>query len=261
MRPDIAITEKTYWDNIHVNREAYKSVNFNDYRAYIDSLILGLIKQYFVGRRLLEIGAGSSDWLINISRELNLDTCTGLDYSEIGCNTLKEKSEKAGVNVDIVCADIFSPPTRLIRNFNFVVSFGVVEHFKNLEEAMLAISAFVKPGGVLFTLIPNMAGLNGALTKKWNKAIYDIHVPHDLDSFVKGHEAAELDVVYANYLGSTNFGVVSSCFDEKVGFGFWLYKQLTRISKLVWLVEKYTTRFPATKLLSPYIVVVSRVPQ
>ena len=259
MKENKAITQKAYWDQIYVNREEHVPINFMDFRHYVDSLILELIKHHFIGEKLLEVGAGSSDWLINISKELGLDACTGLDYSEIGCDALKVKSEKADMNVEVICADMFYPPEHMIGNFDFIVSFGVVEHFENLAETMRAISTFAKLDGLLFTLIPNMAGLNGTLTKRWNKAVYDLHIPHDLDSFVKGHEEAGLDVLYSSYLGSTNFGVISSCFEEKKGVKFWLYKQFSRTSKMFWFVEKHIAPLPVTKLLSPYIVVVSRV--
>lgn len=261
MKSNNAITNKEYWDNIHSDRNAHTLMSSHGYTWHIDHLIFELIKRYFVGGRLLEVGAGSSDWLINIAKHLDSDACVGLDYSEIGCDTLKKKSDLAKLSVEVVCADIFTPPERMIKSFDFILSFGVVEHFENLSKTLLAISAFAKPGGILFTLIPNMAGLNGELTKRWNREVYDLHVPHDLNSFIKGHKEAGLDVMYSSYLGSTNFGVISSCFKNEIGLKFWLYKQLTRFSKLIWLCEKHTTPFPATKLLAPYIVVVSRVPE
>lgn len=123
----------------------------------------------------------------------------------------------------------------------------------------MAIKKFSKPGGLLFTLIPNMAGVYGSLTKKWNEEVYNLHIPHNLESFVDGHIDAGLEVLWADYLGSSNFSVLSSCFKSSSGMKFWLYKQLTRISKIIWLIESKFGSLPTTNYFSPYIVVVSRV--
>ena len=261
MKENKPITQKKYWDDIHIERNSFTVTQASVYKSYLDYLILELIKKFFNGGQLLEVGAGSSDWLVRIAKNLNLNTCTGLDYSEIGCEGLRKKSQQATLNIDVICADLFMPPAVMIRSYDFIVSFGVVEHFTNLSEVISAISAFSKPNGILFTLIPNMAGLNGYLTKFWNKQIYNLHIPHDLDSFVNGHKKVGLEILLASYIGSTNFGVLSSCFQEKEGFKFWLYKQLTRISKLVWFIEYHTSQLPATKFFSPYILIVSRLPK
>jgi hypothetical protein len=139
------------------------------------------------------------------------------------------------------------------------MSFGVVEHFADLPVAMQAGAAFCKQGGILYTLIPNMAGLNGWLTKFWNRPVYDIHIPHDRETFLAGHKIPGLEVLSCEYLGSTNFGVLSSCFPEQRGFNYWVYKQFTRLSKAIWLLESKLGHLPATQCFSPYIVSISRV--
>lgn len=254
-----AITEKEYWDKIHLEKHAYTKRGYDDFRVFCDRLILEKIKEYYRAGSLLEIGAGSSDWLISLAQELKPTSCVGLDYSEAGCRALSEMTRAVKVNLDVVLGDVFSPPDHLLGQFEFVVSFGVVEHFSELPDVLDAAGRFLSHDGVLFTLIPNMAGVNGFLTKAWNREVYDMHVPHDLESFAEGHRDAGLEVIWGGYLGSTNFSVLSSCFTRKKGVRYWCYKQLTRISKGVWYIESKLKRFPAIKLFSPYIVVVSRV--
>lgn len=254
-----AITDKSYWDKIHGHREGYRPLDCNDYRYYLECSIFCLIKKYYQGGSVLEIGAGSSDWLIEICKNLNPRSCVGLDYSESGCNVLREKSEQAEAAIEVVLGDMFSPSSDLLGVYDFVLSFGVVEHFKDLPKVLESIKKFAKPGAIIFTLIPNMSGFNGWLTRRLNRAIYDLHNPHDLNSLVDGHKSAKLEVLWSGYFGSTNFGVLSSCFCRNYGIIFFLYKQLTRISKLIWMFEKNLAPLPAKKFLSPYIIVVSRV--
>lgn len=260
-RFDSGITNKDYWDGTYTNKIPRRLLNIDSYKYFCDRIIWEKIREYYTGGNVLEVGSGNSDWLVRIAKELKPGYYAGLDYSEDGCRLLEEKSKENGVNIDVVHADMFSPPVDMIKKFNFIMSFGVVEHFKDLSEVLGVISQFSKSGGVIFSLIPNMAGLNGALTRFWNKGIYDIHIAHDLPSFVNGHHAAGLDILWADYLGSSNIGVMSSCFQKHKGVNFFIYKQLTRISKMLWFFESKMKELPATKTFSPYILVVSQVPE
>lgn len=253
------VTEKQYWDNIHKNKGNYTPKILTGFRNTCEEQIFSGIKKHFSGGSILEIGGGSSDWLIAVAKELKPKEAVALDYSEVGCTTIENKSTEAGVKVRSVCADMFNPPASTVGRFDLVISFGVVEHFNDLPEVMEACSAFCRPYGIIYTLIPNMAGLNGWLTKIWNRPVYDMHIPHDRETFLAGHKIPGLEVLSCEYLGSTNFGVLSSCFSGQRGLNYWVYKQLTRLSKLIWLLESKLGRLPATKIFAPYIVSVSRV--
>jgi len=253
------ITDKNYWNLIHEGKSTYFPKRLSGFRYSCEEQIFAGIKKNFNGGSILEIGGGGSDWLIAIANELHPKEAVALDYSEVGCVSLDNKSAHAGIKIKTVCADMFSPPKDILGQFDLVMSFGVVEHFENLSFAIDASAAFCKPGGILYTLIPNMAGFNGLMTRFWNRSVYDIHIPHDRESFLAGHKKSGLEVLSCEYLGSTNFGVLSSCFPSQRGFNYWLYKQFTRISKIIWLVESKVGRLPATRSLSPYIVAVSRV--
>jgi ubiquinone/menaquinone biosynthesis C-methylase UbiE len=253
------VTEKKYWDDIHKNKETYCPKELSGFRNACEALIFKEIKANFNGGSILEVGGGSSDWLIAITKKLQPEEAFALDFSEIGCKSIDKKSSQIGINVKSICADMFYPPTNTLGRFDLVMSFGVVEHFANLNVAIAASAAFCKPGGILYTLIPNMAGLNGWLVKFWNRSVYDMHIPHDLETFLAGHNVPDLEVLSCEYLGSTNFGVLSACLQQKKGLNFWLYKQLTRLSKIIWLFESKLFRLPATRSFSPYIVSVSRI--
>ena len=259
------ITSKPYWDSMHNNKggggvvfnpEKFKSIKF-----YSNVMIFEKIKSFFKGGKILEVGAGSSDWLIKMARDLPHVGCTGLDYSPLGCEYLSQKAKycKLDSDIDVVCADMFSPPERLVAGYDFVFTYGVVEHFTDTSSTLLSLKKYLNKGGVLFTIIPNMSGLYGYLTKKWAPEIYKIHLPIDLRSFKKSHFDAELEVLYANYICSSNFGVISSCFPQRTFKNprYYAYLILVRINILIWWFEKILFRLPVTKAFSPYILVVS----
>jgi ubiquinone/menaquinone biosynthesis C-methylase UbiE len=255
-------TNEKYWDLTYQDKQITSLYITDNYKHHIDHLIMKTITDHYNGGDIIELGAGGSDWLIRAAKQLKPNHCTGLDYSKEGCRLLKKKSEANEVKIEVINADMFEPPLNTIGKFGFTMSFGVVEHFNQLSSALTAISKFSKPGGLIYTLIPNMSGLNGFLTKLWNKEVYDIHIPHNLDTFTAGHNGAGLNIISAEYLGSSSFGVLSSCFQNRqTGINYFLYKQLTRLSKLIWLFESKVTPLPATKFLSPYIVIVSKKPE
>jgi len=231
------------WKDYYNAREGadYKPTNLDDFRNFLHKNLLEKIKQYFFGDSLIEVGAGDSTLLLDCKHYLAVDRCVGLDYLPDACDLLKKKIANTGLKIDVICADMFDPPTGLLEKFDFVISFGVVEHFHNLSDVLAAIARFAKPGGVVFTLIPNnKKSIYGWLMKKWNRKVFDAHVLYDAKDLESACRAAGLDILETKYFGSSNFGMLSWCFhDRPHGFSHWIYVQLTRLSKSIWLLEKY----------------------
>ncbi len=243
------------------DRVDFDPIDIDDFRNLHHRVVVDKIREYFRGGSILEVGAGDSDRLVDVCRRLGPERCSGLDFVEAGCDRLKSKAEQAGVNVEVVCADMFSPPDGMRRQFDFVMSFGVVEHFHDLPGVVRAIGSFAKPNGIVFTLIPNNKNtVYGRLMHRWNRQVYDAHVMYDAADLKKAHEAAGMTVLWNGYLVSSSFGMLSWCFkDRKPDFSYWIYKQLTRVSKFLWLIESKVGLFRPTRYFAPYIVCVSRV--
>ena len=111
----------------------------------------------------------------------------GIDYSENGCIHSKRILEQQGIAGEIVLGDFFNPPKEMYKKFDVVVSFGVVEHFQETAECLKALRKYLKPGGIIITVIPNMAGLIGTLQRILNKKIYDIPVSYTHLYITCGH--------------------------------------------------------------------------
>src|SRR5262249_54413718 len=65
------------------------------------------------GSRLLEVGAARSRWLPYFAERFGF-AVTGLDYQEEGCAQAREILARAGLPGDVICADLFAPPTELL---------------------------------------------------------------------------------------------------------------------------------------------------
>jgi len=256
------LSDKKYWDDGYLRSDRGAGLpDLADFRNLPDKRVIEAIEGIGLrGKRVLELGAGDSNVLLTLSRRWpSVATFVGLDYSTAGCGSLARRAQAVGVDVSVVNADMFQPPQDLVGKFEVVYSVGLAEHFVQLGEVLAAMRSFVAPGGVIFTLIPNMAGVIGKLTMRYNRSVYEIHNPHNMRSFLAGHAQAGLEVMRAGYMCSTNFGVLSSCFGTTRQKGWKLYVFLTRVSKALWLFESKVMELPKSALLSPYMYALSRI--
>jgi 2-polyprenyl-3-methyl-5-hydroxy-6-metoxy-1,4-benzoquinol methylase len=261
---------KGYWDNKWATKriagamgpclEGLNGYVNRGFHRYFSAVFSGAETR---GMRLLEIGCARSEWLPYFAKEFGFKVY-GLDYSEIGCEQTRQILSKAGVRGEVVCADLFSPPDSMLRTFDIVVSFGVVEHFEDTVACIQALSRFLKPDGLMLTNIPNLVGLGGAAQKILNRPVFDIHVPMDADALAKAHRLSDLKVLNCDYHLSVNFGVCNLDGIQSASIE-WFVKHnihlfLMRLSKVVWIIEDKVGIFKCNKLTSPYINCTARKP-
>jgi SAM-dependent methyltransferase len=255
------LSQNEYWQLGYRRRGGrLEPPNLKDFKNYATKRMVQTVESVgLANKRVLEVGAGDSEILLLLAQRFaNSARFAGLDYSDAGCELLRHRSGHLGLEIEVMSSDLFQPPQELIGGFDLVYSIGLVEHFARLGDVLAALTRFLRPGGVLVTVIPNMHGVLGALTKRWNREVYDIHVPHSLSTFLAGHADAGLRAVRSGYLCSSNFGVLSSCFEGGTGRGARSYRWLSRLSKGLWWYESRMFELPKTAWLSPYIYAISR---
>ena len=259
-----------YWNDSWASCDIPEAVNPSDMRLrnyanrrFHQVFLKWLDKAETPSMQLLEIGCAKSAWLPYFAKEFGFSVC-GLDYSPIGCRMAEKVLQTNGVEAEVVCANFFSPPENMLGKFDVVVSVGVVEHFDDTAACLRAVSAFLKPGGLLITNIPNMVGWIGAIQKTVNKPVYDIHQLLDPPMLREAHKRAGLEVLECDYFMYTSFGVNNLTgistknivgFLKKIFLGV-----LARASMLVWAIEERVGDFPPQKLTSPYINCIARKP-
>lgn len=255
----LKLTDGTYWEDTYARRKSRLSLHVEGFRNYVDRLILKkLLEAGLENKRILEIGAGDSVWLPYLARRFPSSQFVGVDYSLTGCALLSERVRLADAKVEVIQADMFAENVLLHGTFDIAISFGLVEHFDDLGYVLAAKKRFLKNSGVMFTIIPNLAGVLGTMVRRWNREIYDKHNPHDWNSFLLGHQQAGLDVTAGGYLGSNNFGVISSCFPDRRGMRWQFSRALVAASLATWWFEDKVGDFPSSKVFSPYIYAISR---
>jgi 2-polyprenyl-3-methyl-5-hydroxy-6-metoxy-1,4-benzoquinol methylase len=252
------LTSREYWDLGYRKEQIDPPLDIQSFRQHaqrrtIETLLDGVGN----AKRIMEIGAGNSAVLSWLSRKYSERHWGGLDYSLDGCEKLRSRVAREGGAVEVVHADIFAPMPEQVGRWDAIYSLGVVEHFEDCSSVLKAMSTLLSSDGVIVTIVPNMAGLVGKLTRIWNRNVYDLHVPHTVDSLRNAHVEASLSIRSAGHLCSTNFGVLSACFPNNRGKGWKGYVWLSRLSTMLWRFESRWGDLPSSRWLSPYIYVVA----
>jgi 2-polyprenyl-3-methyl-5-hydroxy-6-metoxy-1,4-benzoquinol methylase len=257
-------SSRSYWDSVWQS----SSTSGGRMAGYVNGRICDyLYKRAFTaptaGSRLLELGCGGSSMLPHFAARFGFQV-SGIDYSELGCEQARQALSKAGVSGEIACADFFAPPPELLDSFDVVWSNGVIEHFADTASVVRHFAQFLKPGGLLLTVVPNMAGAVGLLLSKLNRRVYDMHVILDREAVRRAHVAAGLTVTDCDYLMTVNFGVCYCLDGIRIGsIEYYLKKSaifgLLAGTLAVWTLEDMAgKRLPSNSFSSPYIVCAAR---
>jgi len=260
-------TTDKYWDLLWGKREIPQAIDpfkgglsnyiARQYHAFFEPWLRGRYDQ-----SILEIGCAGSPWLPYFSRQFGLKV-TGLDRSVLGCKQAKEVLSRSGVKGQIVNADLFSPPSEILEIFDIVISFGVVEHFVETEKCLYACSRFLRSGGLMITVIPNLAGWMGRIQKHLDRKIYDVHVPMDREDLRVAHEMAGLDVSSCDYFLLLSLGILNFTKFSRERPHLWPLAWRIRaiLDRVAWLSESW---FPflcyPNRWTSPYIICVADKP-
>lgn len=265
--PELDRAGKEFWDGVwsHVDFPPAIDPTSPSVWAHRDQLFDRFFRANVPGDvagSLLELGCARSAWLPYFATELGY-RIAGLDYAEDGVRQTAARLRQSGLDADIRHGDLFDPPTDWIGAFDVVTWFGVAEHFENTALAVSAAATYLKPGGILITEIPNMAGLVGLLQRWFNKPVYDIHVPLTRSELATAHRDAGLQVIAAEYVVPTDFGIVEL---ENVppGRGRWLKEKalfvLRLMSGCIWWLDRRIGPFRPGRRTSGFVMVMARKP-
>lgn len=177
-----------------------------------DSLVLAdaLLSEIASARplSLLEVGCGNTPWLPYLGRRTGLPV-KGMDYSPAGCDLARDRLAAEGVEGEIVCADLFRVDPDVVGRHGFVFSLGLVEHFTDLEDVLGKLAALVRPGGSLFTEVPNLRSIHGALSWIWQPELFAKHRRIGRSRLAEAHRRVGLEHVRARYRGVFSLDIVA----------------------------------------------------
>jgi len=125
------------------------------------------------GQRLLEVGCAPGRYLVFFHRWFGVRVA-GVDYSPRGCEQTRRTLAQTRTRGEVVCSDFFD--ARFLRRhagaYDYVFSSGFIEHFEESRKVLATQRSLLKSGGYIICLVPNLVGINRALTER---RIINIH--------------------------------------------------------------------------------------
>jgi SAM-dependent methyltransferase len=256
MTENTSLTEKSYWDRKWVAQEDPRQLDVGE---YLNGRIARALATYLprTPSLVLEVGAGNSLWLPYLARAYG-HAVAGVDYSRVGCDRLAANLRASGDNVIVIQGDIFQH-CFAPESFEVVYSNGFIEHFTNYPDLLALFRSWLKPGGLLITLVPNKKYVFRHVERWIAPDEYDAHVPIEPGDLEKSYRRAGLEDVAAAYLGSFSTWKYNS---KAGGLTRWLLRLSSKAICLpVHAALKATGFTPESRPFSPLVFAVGRAPE
>ncbi len=262
---------KAYWDSLWASSPMPKQFYPNQKQTlnnYIYHKLHHYLSKIFSSintseKRLLEVGCGGSIWLPYFSKQFGFQVW-GIDYSEIGCKRAEEILLREKVKGEIVYGDFLYPPDSMTESFDVVISFGVAEHFQDTKKCIAAFSKFLKQGGIMVTVIPNMQGIPGFVQRVINGPLFFMHVQLSKESLGASHAYCGLEVVSCEYFLSLFFSSIGLHGIRRKSTEWYVKKVflviMLRFSKLVYTLDDYVVSLHPGRKTGAYIICHSKKP-
>jgi 2-polyprenyl-6-hydroxyphenyl methylase/3-demethylubiquinone-9 3-methyltransferase len=260
---DFKLSNKEYWDDVLASQKLPRvntRKNYN-YKVTMDFMHDSLKDPGY--KTLFEVGCGSSGWLPYFAQRYGF-VVSGIDYSEVGCKIARKNLEMLNIKNDgIICQDIFNPNCTNGQSYDVIFSYGVVEHFEKPAEIVKIFRSFTNPGGAIITLVPNLTGLNGWLTRYFMKDVYEMHRVINREQLQQYHTENGLTNVNTNYVGTFSLGVIPwptsnrGVLKQGSVFRRFALKAIFGFNFVMTSILKILPDMPS-RYLSPYIICIAK---
>ena len=231
---------KEYWERANCTYLISENFRFSD-----------IIKKEYQEKHFknfLEIGGFPGNYSIYISKYLNVNS-TLLDFY-IDENIIESFFKYNGLDKDkinLIEHDLFTYEVK--EKFDFVLSVGFIEHFKEVDNVIHKHLEFVKEGGTLIMTIPNLVGATGLAHFLWHRE--NLH-HHNL-ALMKINAIKKI----LKDLNITDYEVFYNG-----SFGMWLdnYNDKSKLNKFLydvykWLMKRVSKVVKIKRIFAPHLVI------
>lgn len=260
-----ALSEKLYWDKILSNAKLPICIDVQNY-GY--SITMNFVHEFLNGKNyktFLEVGCGSSGWLPYFAEKYNF-VVSGVDYSEIGCRICEENLRMQNIDYrNIFCKDLFDPYCTNGEKYDVIFSYGVIEHFEDPEKVIKCLASLLNTSGIIISLVPNINGFIGFLSKIFINDIFKMHKIIDKKELRLCHTNNQLIDIKTNYAGIFTLGVIPLSSSNT-----WFFKEGSIQRKLTlhlislidnslgYVFKIIPPRMGSSKVFSPYVISIAK---
>lgn len=191
------LSSAEYWDSVLRSAQLPRINPYKHYHVTMDFLDPILKKEAM--KSFMEVGAGSSGWLPYFAKKYGYKV-SGLDYSEVGCKIAEENLRLLKIDYDeMLCQDLFNWSSD--KRYDIIFSYGVIEHFENPAEVIRIFHTHLNENGIIITLVPNLNGLMGYLSRKFVPEIFSMHKVIKLEELEQFHVQNGFRNIRTDYAG------------------------------------------------------------
>ncbi len=122
----------------------------------------------------------------------------GIEYGKAAAKLTHRNLEMQGIPAVIMAEDFFQAKIGP-ESYDIVFSAGFIEHFRDLPAVTRKICAISRQ--YVVTLVPNLYGVNGLISRTIRPTVYREHVPIDRLFLESLHTASGLKTLFCNYVG------------------------------------------------------------
>ncbi|MDB5121090.1 MAG: Cyclopropane fatty-acyl-phospholipid synthase [Sphingobacteriales bacterium] len=240
------LTDREFWTNYWESKTDLAIEIDNDYLFH--KQLETIVKRDKISTAI-ELGGFPGYYTIFLKKYLGVSS-TLFDYF-VHTDILKKVLAKNQLNIDeisVIESDLFTYQST--KNYDLVLSCGLIEHFQDTKDIIKRHIQFLKPGGTLFITLPNFRSVNGWVQRNFDLENYGKHNIDCMDPALLSKICTELGlkVKQAGYWGR---------------YSVWLENKsqksmLTKVFiKTIWYAGKIFTKvIPIeSRLLSPYIII------
>jgi SAM-dependent methyltransferase len=212
-------------------------------------LLWGLLP-HEAGLTYLELGCAPGHNLAYFARRYGYSV-TGLDYA--GLELTRSVLARLGIHdARLIYADFTTYESE--ERYDVVASFGLIEHFDDPAWAVARQAAFVKPGGYLLIVMPNL--------RYGNHLLYRVAMP----ALLRAHNLAAMDLRVLQTALGDGFELLACRYVFTCALFFdaanpvvasrpWLR---SAVAALRWPLERLALDDRPSRVFSPYILVAAR---
>ncbi|HVV56454.1 MAG TPA: class I SAM-dependent methyltransferase [Mucilaginibacter sp.] len=240
------LTDKAFWAGYW---ESKSDLAFKVPASYTFHKLLKSIVDDRYPATAIELGGFPGYYAIYLKKYFGIETTLFDFYIHPGIlKDVLAVNELGEDDIGIIEGDLFHYEPK--KQYDLVLSCGLIEHFEDTKDVISRHLEFLKPGGTLFITLPNFTGVNGWVQRQYDMANYEKHNIKCMSPLLLAQYCRELGLknVETAYYGK--FSIWLENREQQNGF--------TKIFlKTLWFAGKIATKIiPAeSKVLSPYIVI------